>query len=67
MPLQKALSYASTALVPLPDELDPYDNPEEVKQWFRKNRDRLRWDEDQGRFVFTSTADDGEDEGDGEK
>lgn len=49
---QMLLSYSTKYLVPLPDELDPYDNPEAVKQWFRENRDRLRWDEEVGRFVW---------------
>jgi hypothetical protein len=63
----RLLTYSTKFLVPLPEELDPYDNPEEVKRWFRENRNRLHWDEDAGRFVFASAAENGEDGSDGEK
>lgn len=53
----RTLAYSTKYLVPLPDGMDPYRDTEEVRQWFRGNRDRLCWDEETGRFVFKSEMD----------
>jgi hypothetical protein len=39
-------------LLPLPSALDPFENPEEVKNWVKTNETRLRWSEERGKFLI---------------
>lgn len=48
----RSLIAALKAIVPIPAELDPRNDPEAVKKWFGKNRAKLKWNEKNGMFVF---------------
>jgi hypothetical protein len=39
-------------LLPLPRTLDPFENPEEVKNWVQLHEARLRWSEESGKFLL---------------
>lgn len=48
----RRLAYSLKILLPLPDALDPVEQSEAVKQWIRENSQHLKWDEEEGRFVW---------------
>jgi len=41
-------------LLPLPDTLNPLENPEEFIAWFNQNSDQIRWDQETEKYVFES-------------
>lgn len=49
----RKLALVLQALLPLPDDLHPWHDPEAIRIWLREHKDRLRWDEAQGLYVTT--------------
>lgn len=45
-------AYVLNRLLPSPSDLDCVKNPVEFKEWLRKNRSQLRWDENLERYIL---------------
>jgi hypothetical protein len=52
----RRLALSLKALLPLPEELSPLQQPEAVKLWLERYRGQLRWDEGVGRFLLLDQA-----------
>jgi len=47
------LALALQAMLPLPTDLNPLQDPERLRGWLRDHRGRLRWEESSGTYVAT--------------
>ncbi|MEO0933656.1 MAG: hypothetical protein AAFY21_07825 [Cyanobacteria bacterium J06641_2] len=45
-------AYVLNRLLPAPSDLNCVNNPMEFKQWLRKNRSQVRWDENLERYIL---------------
>jgi hypothetical protein len=48
----RLLSSGLRDMLPLPKDMNPLTNPDEVRAWFLVSRDNLRWQEELGRYVI---------------
>lgn len=48
----RMLAGSLKALLPMPENLSPFGNPEEVKHWVMSNESKLRWSEESGKFLL---------------
>lgn len=51
----RKLALALKALLPLPDQLHPFRDPEGTRLWLQNHRDRLQWNEEAGTYELCNS------------
>ena len=50
--VRKILGNSISAMVSIPENINPQENISSVRQWLSENRDRFQWNEEVGRYIL---------------